>query len=400
MNLKSGYPFSLVKHGLPYDYPRLTGSIETDVVIIGGGISGALSAYYLSKEGIECIVVDARTIGLGSTCASTSLLLYEIDVPLTKLGMIRGYGNAARAYELGRRAIFKLRDIANEIGFNGFEFRKSLYFADKVRDQRWLHEEFLARKKYGFKVEWLGKHDIKKLYGFKSSAAILTAEAAQTNSYLFTHALHQHSIKKGVKVFDRTSVERITYKKDILLKTEDDLTIKARKIIHASGYETGNFLKEKIVNLSSTYATVSEQIDGEQPFWNDNTLIWNTAQPYLYIRTTSDRRIMVGGRDLPFKNAKKAEQDIPKKSKELVKEFRRIFPSIPFKSEFSWSGVFGSTYDGLPFIGQHPKFPGAYFSLGFGGNGITFSMIGAEIIADLLSGKENPDAEIFSFERV
>jgi glycine/D-amino acid oxidase-like deaminating enzyme len=85
MILRAGYPYSLVKNGLPVDYPKLEKDARTDVLVMGGGISGALAAHYLVSEGIDCILVDGRTIGLGSTCASTSLLQYEIDTPLHQL---------------------------------------------------------------------------------------------------------------------------------------------------------------------------------------------------------------------------------------------------------------------------------------------------------------------------
>ena len=69
MELVAGYPYWLIKNGLLYQYPKLLENAKTRVAIIGGGISGALTAYYLIKAGIENIVVDGRTIGLGSTCA-------------------------------------------------------------------------------------------------------------------------------------------------------------------------------------------------------------------------------------------------------------------------------------------------------------------------------------------
>ena len=63
MNLRSGYPFWLVKNGLPFDYPKLERSTRADVVIMGGGISGALTAYHLVMAGVDCMLIDARTIG-------------------------------------------------------------------------------------------------------------------------------------------------------------------------------------------------------------------------------------------------------------------------------------------------------------------------------------------------
>jgi glycine/D-amino acid oxidase-like deaminating enzyme len=108
MNLSSGYPFWLIRYGLPYDYPQLQEDLKTDVLIIGGGISGALVSYYLTQAGVNNVVADARTIGLGSTCASTSLLQYEIDTPLCKLQHITGLKNAVRAYRLCYESIDKL----------------------------------------------------------------------------------------------------------------------------------------------------------------------------------------------------------------------------------------------------------------------------------------------------
>ena len=126
MDLHWGYPFWLIKDGLPHGYPKLEQSISTDVVVLGGGISGALTAYYLNKAGIDCIVLDARTIGLGSTCASTSLLQYEIDTPLCRLKNIVGYKNAVRAYKLCGEAIEKIAAIAKELNFNDFNFHDSI----------------------------------------------------------------------------------------------------------------------------------------------------------------------------------------------------------------------------------------------------------------------------------
>ncbi|MEI9910398.1 MAG: FAD-dependent monooxygenase [Bacteroidota bacterium] len=63
MNLKAGYPFSLIKNGLVANYPKLEKDTRTNVVIMGGGISGALTAHRLMQKGIDCIIVDARSIG-------------------------------------------------------------------------------------------------------------------------------------------------------------------------------------------------------------------------------------------------------------------------------------------------------------------------------------------------
>lgn len=400
MNLKAGFPFWLIKDGLPYTFPKLAKNIETDVVIIGAGISGALVRYYLINAGINCVTVDSRTIGLGSSCASTSLLQYEIDTPLSELKNLVGEKNAERAYQLCDYAIEALGKIAKKLDFEEFEFKKSLYYAAYKKDVPFLKNEYAARKKAGFDVRYLDENEIQQEFNFSSPGAILSHHGAQTNAYAFTHRLLQHKKDKDLNIFDRTTITKINHhKKGVQLETEQGFILKAKKLIYATGYEVTHFIDKKIVDLQSTYAVISEQYEAKN-FWKDNVLMWNTANPYLYMRTTPDGRILVGGRDVNFYDPKKRDKLIAKKSRQLVNDVHKIFPDLEFKPEFSWTGTFGATKDGLPFIGEYEKLPNSYFALGFGGNGITFSLIAAEIITDLIQGKENHDAEIFSFGRL
>ena len=401
MNLSAGLPFWLIKNGLPFDYPKLEKSTKTEVTILGGGISGALIAYHLINAGISCLVADSRSIGLGSTCSSTSLLQYEIDTSLHELADKVGYRNAVRSYELCSQAIDKLQQIAGKINFPDIQHKKSLYYAAYKKDKAFIKKEFAIRKENGFSVRWLDENSLHKLYGFIAPGAILSEQGGQTDAYTFAHALHQYSIKKGLRVYDRTKIVSIKHAKNgIILKTENGSVIKTKKLVYATGYEVVEFIDKKLVDLKSTYAIISEQINGTGNFWKDNSLIWNTADPYLYLRTTNDKRIIVGGRDEAFTHPAHRDNLIKKKTTQLVNDFNKIFPGISFNPEFSWAGTFGSTADGLPFIGAYKKRPDSFFSLGFGGNGITFSLIAAGIITDLIRDKKNKDAALFSFERV
>jgi len=185
----------------------------------------------------------------------------------------------------------------------------------------------------------------------------------------------------------------------VKLTTRDGFTLKAKKLVYATGYEAVEFIDKKIVDLHSTFACTSEQANEKEKFWKNDVLIWNTADPYLYMRNTKDRRILIGGRDEKYYGPAKRDQLLPRKIKQLVKDFNKVFPHIGFKSEFSWAGTFGATKDGLPFIGNYKKLPNSLFALGFGGNGITFSLIAAEILTDIITGCKNNDEGIFSFDR-
>ncbi len=400
MNLTAGQPYSLIKHGLPYNYTTVSKHLKTEVVIMGGGISGALVAHYLTAQNISCVVVDARTIGLGSSCASTSMLQYEIDTPLHELKNMVGNYNANRSYLLCKEAIDALQAIAKEIKFPLFESRKSFYYAAYKKDIEFLKKEFDARQQAGFDVALLNQNEVQQLIGIDAPAAILSSAGAKTNAYMLAHYLHQYNIKRGLQVYDRSEITTIKHEKNgVKVTTNDGYTIDAKKMVYATGYEAVKYIEKKIVTLESTYAIVSERYDGVSEFWKDDMLLWNTADPYLYMRTTMDERIVVGGRDEDFYNPTRRNKLIEKKSNQLVSDFQKVFPAIAFKKELQWAGTFGSTKDGLPYIGTYKSLPHSYFALGFGGNGITFSLIAAQLITDLFLGNKNADLKIFSFER-
>ncbi len=400
MNLTTGYPYWLINSGLVATYPKLEKSVKTDIVIIGGGISGALAAYYLTNAGYGCILVDARSIGLGSTCASTSLLQYELDKPLSVLSKQIGFQSASRAYGMCSDAINKIESISEKIAFYLFERQTSLYYAAFKKDKALLKTEFDYRKKAGFQVQLLDENEIQQRFGFTAPSAILSAQGASTDAYMFTHALLQYSLKKDLEVFDRTVVKKIEYKKHgVVIKLGNGFSIDAYKIVNASGYEITEFIDKKIVTLNSTYAIASENIQSHVPVWTDRALLWNTADPYLYMRLTTDNRVIAGGRDEVFNGPERRDRLIKKKTALLKKDFSTLFPDIELIPEFSWTGTFGVTKDALPYIGTYNKTPHTYYALGFGGNGITFSLIAAEIICDMISGKTNKDASLYSFIR-
>lgn len=398
MDLQSGYPYSLIKNGLPYEYPKLQHDLRTDVVVMGGGISGALVAYELTRAGIGCVVADTRTIGLGSTCASTSLLQYEIDTSLTELTDRRGEAVAVRAYEMCADAIDLIGQICDKTGCAYFERKHSLYLASFRKDLPMLEAEYAARKKAGLKIEWWDEKKVATHMGITASGAIYSRTAAQTDAYMLTHALHQYNIRQGAQVFDRTGITDIRHHtRGITLQTAHGPVIRARYLVMATGYESLLYIREKIADLQATYAVAGEPGTGES--WYENCLIWETKKPYLYLRTTPDHRIIVGGRDEDYYNPTRRDRLLRSKARQLTKDFNTFFPDVPFTPEFSWTGTFASTADGLPYIGPYRRMPRTFFALGFGGNGITFSQIAAEIVTAMIQGKKHPDAAIFAFGR-
>ena len=135
MDLISEHLYWLMRNGIPHSYPSLQKDVSADIAIIGTGISGTLTAYYLGKAGYKVVQVDRRHAAMGSTVASTSLLQYEIDTPMHDLAEKIGEGNAVRCYQLCLEAIYELRrtcaPFSNHVGFN---LRPSLQYASHKID--------------------------------------------------------------------------------------------------------------------------------------------------------------------------------------------------------------------------------------------------------------------------
>jgi len=400
MDLRTESPYWLMKNGFLYSYPSLDRSLSTEVAIMGGGITGALVAYQLSEAGISCVVLDKRKIGMGSTCASTALLQYEIDTPLAQLIDYVGYQQANQSYLLCIEAIAKIEKITQKLTADvGFKRRPSFYYASLKKDADELRREFQLRRDIGIELEFWTKQQIEETFPFSAPAALLSAEGAQIDAYRFTHELLQEAQKNETLVFDDTTVTQlIHHKSGITLTTEHGYTVKAKKLIMACGYESQEYLSKKVVDFNSSFAVVSEPF-AEPNLWYENCLIWETARPYLYLRTTNDNRVLIGGKDEPFYNPQKRDALNRKKAAQLTKAFQTRFPHLPFRADFQWAGTFAETADGLPYIGAVAERPHTYFVMGFGGNGIVFSMLAAEILRDLLTGRKNQAAKLFGFER-
>lgn len=400
MDLKSGLPFWLIKNGLTKSYLRLEEDIETEVLIIGSGITGALVAHFLCENHVKCVVVDKRMESTGSTTASTAQLQYEIDEYLFDLIQKVGEKNAVKSYKMCLKSISTLEKIIQKLNIEvDFKRVPSLYLASDAKGKKELEREFEVRKKHGLPVEFLSEEKLFNKYGIKRKAALYNNESAQVDTYKLCRAiLEYHKENSDLKVYSHTHITTIKSNKNTITATTDkNITIKAKKIVAAPGFESESLLDEKVMQLSSTYVLVSQPMHPED-LWKEQCLIWETARPYLYIRTTEDNRIMVGGFDEPFQDPKKRDQLMEKKNKDILKRFKKLFPDSKIEMDFYWCGTFGGTKDGLPFIGEHKKHPNMYFALGYGGNGITFSVIAAEIIKNMYLGK-NTQENIFRFDR-
>ncbi len=399
MKLRTGTPVWICDDNLHLATPPLTQDVRCRVAVLGGGITGALAAYQLVKRGVSVVLLDHREIGRGSTAASTGLLQYEVDTPLSELIKLVGENPAVHAYRRGLAAIDEIESIVGELGDTcQFARRDSLYFASTCWHERRLKREFACRKQYGFDVEYLSKQQLASISSIAAVGAIRSRGDAQIDPFRFTQRLIEAAMRKGLIAHTATRALEIDEGSDCVAIKTEQATVRADKIVYAAGYETQQYLSSAKGNLNSTYALAS-QANVDVPGWPQQWLLWETARPYFYARRTEDGRVIMGGGDTEFATDHQRDQLVDSKIEKLLSRFNELFPKAQITPEFVWAGTFAETKDGLAYIGQTRDRPRAYFALGYGGNGITFSTIAAKLIADLFSGVPNPDESVFRFDR-
>lgn len=384
-------------------HPPLTEHIGCDVLVVGSGISGSLCAYELCKRGFDVVVLEKRHIGGGSTSASTGLLQYTNDRSLTSCIGLSGEKKGLRFYSLCKQATERLLAIAAELDEKSDLFpRSSLYYASSEDDVRSLRAEYETLHRYGFRAEWWESKQIYDRFGFEKPGAIVTHGDAEVNPYRFSHAL-LHTAKRRFKlrIYEQTKVAQLKHESETFqISTDREYFATTKHIVFALGYETNEMKPNRNTRIASTFAIMTQQIPNLQEIWHERFLIWESMRPYLYLRTTTDNRIIAGGLDEENLNVKNRNKLLPDKTTQLTKEVEALFPKIgPLTAEYAWAAAFGVTKDGYPYIGEAPHCPGCFFIEAFGGNGMVYSTIAAQIIADTIEFGSHPDAGLFCYSR-
>jgi glycine/D-amino acid oxidase-like deaminating enzyme len=370
---------------------------KADVVIVGAGITGALVAEAATARGLSVFLLDRRPPFHGSTAASTALLQYEIDTPFVQLANDVGFESARRIWQRSYRAVVDLGRLVGMLAIScHFRPRRALYLAGNILDADALAEEGRARRAAGLPSAYLTAADLRGLAGITREAALLSDGVADVNPVLLTSGLLRRAMARGARVYSPTELAEIvpTHEK-VAMITADGVELEAKALVFATGYELAECVPSTGHRRTSTFAFATAPQPGA--IRGKGELIWEASKPYLYIRTTSDGRIIVGGEDEETADERARDALLPTKIAVLQQKTKTLMPWIDVGAAFAWCGTFGESRNGLPSIGPVPGMTNCYAVLGYGGNGLTFGVIAAQIIAGALCGHADKDAPLFTF---
>ncbi|MFC3073699.1 NAD(P)/FAD-dependent oxidoreductase [Shinella pollutisoli] len=388
------------------DSPRISVRTRThpslsryDAVVVGAGISGALVAHALAGVGRSVLIVDRRPPVRGSSIASTAMIQHEIDVPLTRLGRMIGRERAARAWQRSAGAVLRLEETVNTLGLScGFRRKGALYLAGDEMGARALKAEAKAREAAGIGARFLDAATLRETYGLDRTGAIESGISASANPGQLTAGLLRDLQRRGVEIVAGTEITDLrSLSEEVVMATGEGRLIGAGHAIFCTGYEFLKRLADKRHRIISTWALASRP-GLAVPGWLKDRLVWEASDPYLYLRVDAAGRLVAGGEDEEDEEAFRSAGKLVTHTDAIRRKVEALIGVKLGAPAYRWAAAFGATATGLPLIGPVPGLANVHAVMGFGGNGITFSQIAAEIVSAAVNGTRDPDADLFAFD--
>ncbi|MBN8606668.1 MAG: FAD-binding oxidoreductase [Caulobacterales bacterium] len=368
-----------------------------DVAIIGAGVTGAFLAERLTREGHSVVVIDRRGAQRGATAASTALVLWETDQPLVLLEQRIGFEAAASVFRRGYEAVRGIRALGRALGAQcDWRDQESLYLAGDMLDGAALRDEAAIRACAGLESHWCDEAELYARADIVAAAALRAPGAAILNPVALTRALLAAAIGRGAVLCE--GVGAFSYALDaaeVAVRLDDGGVLRAGSLVLATGYEMPPMVRGAGHTINSTWVLATAVTQA----WRAPAVVWEASESYAYMRGAGGR-VLIGGADEENISAAARDALMARKIDELRAKLAALAPAMADAPiELAWSGFFGVTRDSLPLIGAVPGAPRAYAAYGYGGNGVTFSAIAADVIARMLAGERDRDEAIFALDR-
>jgi glycine/D-amino acid oxidase-like deaminating enzyme len=261
-----------------------------------------------------------------------------------------------------------------------------------------LREEHDLRRRAGLPGDFFDHANLLDVFGIARAAAIVSPGSADADPMQLARGLLAVAIARGARIFEAEAVQFDAGARSVGVVLQNGREIEARSVILATGYVMPDIVHSTVHAVSSSWAIATRP--QPQNVWKDGALIWEDSKDYLYARSTLAGRIIIGGEDSREATEPEARDAlIPEKSRLLTQKLAALWPAANLDIEFGWSGTFDTTSDGLPLIGPVPGTKGVYAAYGYGGNGITFSFLAAQLIGDLIAGSTSQLLGDFALDR-
>ncbi len=389
---RDGKRESLWQEGLgPYvTRPAEWPSATVDILIAGGGITGISTAYELQKRGLSCLLIEAHTLGYGTTGGTTAHLNSMPDTSFDILEKKFGASAAKTVFGAMDAAVRQIEKNARELQIDcDFEFKKALLFSKTSRQSSHLEEIIEKSRKAGLDIAPTDD----PVMDLPHEKVAVIANQAQFHPVKYIYALAAAFEKAGGTIIQHCRLNSFDEKDGITVETTMG-KIQSKRLFFATHIPPGINLLDFRCAPYRSYALAAELIEERYP----DCLIYDMDEPYHYYRThilNGKKYLVFGGEDHKTGHDENALAHFRNLESMLSEQFK--VADIPYK----WSSQFYEPVDGLPYIGELPGHSeNVFVATGFSGNGMTWSQVAAVMIPDLITGRQHVCRELLDPKRV
>jgi glycine/D-amino acid oxidase-like deaminating enzyme len=388
----------------PLPTARLRGPHETDVVIVGGGLTGAATATACATAGLKAVLIEAHRIGLGCTGHSAGLLLPEPGPAFRDLARSHGLRAAKVVFSTWRRAALDAATQLRRLGIRcRLEPRDSIVVARGDDEEKELLREYDAREAAGLSASWLTRRQVTAVTPLDVRAAMRLRDGFLFDPYAACAGLARSASKRGVRLFEGSPVRKVRpARKHVEVMTADGL-VRARAVVVATGQATAEFRplrrhfksRDRYLALSAPMSPAMRKQTGARGVTARDTT--GTGRRVIW---TADGRLLVIGADQDEPPPRLRDQVVRQRTGQLMYEALTMYPAISgLPVEFGWSAPYGATADGLMYIGAHRNYPRHLFALGGASESATGAFLAARVLVRALQEAPEKSDAVFGWTR-
>lgn len=369
--------------------------LEVDVVVVGAGITGLTAALRLAEMGKRTVVLEARTIGSGTTSGTTAHITEAVDTRYVDIESKFGAEGAKAVAESSRSAIEHIARRVEGLGIAcdfqrvpGFLYSES--GSDQERDL--LSREYEAATRAGLKVSLDASPPLS--FAAKAGSSLRFDDQAQFHAGRYLAGIAEAAERIGVRIFEGSRVLAVDETEPCVVHLENGAVVRARAVFFATHVPLNRLFLQTKLESNRSYVVALRNVPQDRIA---AALYWDLADPYHYLRTIDldgTPHVLVGGED----HRTGTEENTEVHFDNLLKFARERFGAGDVSYRYSEQVL--EPVDGLPFIGRNSMSEHVYVATGFSGNGMTFGTLAALMVSDLILERPNPWTSLYSATRV
>ena len=383
-------------------YARLRGEHETEVVIVGAGLTGCATAVACALAGMRPLVIEAGRAGLQSGRAA-GLLMPDPGPSFRDIAKRHGLRAAKLVFSTWRRAGLDAAAQLRRLSIScGLESREHLIVGPQD-DSKGLLREYDAREAAGVSVSWLTRRQVTALTPLDAAAAMRARDGFILDPYRVCLGLAGAAAKRGATFFEQTRARKIRVARRHVEVIVDGGVIKASTVVVATGTATAEFRPlRRHFKVREVYHALTEPMPPalRKQVGNRGVTVKDPAGSGRHVVWTEDGRLLVAGGDQDETPARRRDDVLVQRTGQLMYEALTMYPAIAgLRPEWGWESTYGETADGLPYIGPHRNYPRHLFALGGTGDSLTGAFLAARMLVRALQGQAEKSDQVFGWTR-